>query len=283
MMNNFPRGAVVVGVDGSPDSDNALSAAVEQARLEHRPLHILHSYDLSPVYFQVLPDRADRAAHIKQVAQDIADRALARATETAPGLDVTVGLGASDPREALLKASETASIVVVGSRGLGTMRSLLLGSVSAWISTHAHSPTLVVRPSDAERRARIMVGTDATKVSSAAMEFAFAHASLRGAPLTVVHCFDKAEPSSEGDPEERLALAESMAGLRDKYVDVQVEVEFGRGSAAAYLSQASERADILVVGSRFRSTAAAMLFGAVSRAVVEHAACSVAVVPNHPE
>ena len=280
-----PRGAVVVGVDGSAQSHTALTAAIEFARLKRRPLHVLHAYDLTPVYLEGLPDPGERAAVIRRTAQEVADRAQAIVATAAPDLDVTIDLVAADPREILQKASESASLVVVGSRGMGGMRSLPLGSVSAWVSTRAVSPTLVVRQTAGQHKqpARVMVGADANQVSASATEFAFEQASLRGQPLTLVHCFDETGAADDDDAEERLAVAESMAGLCEKYVDVQVDVELGRGSAAVYLAQASERASLLVVGSRFRSASAAMLFGAVSRAVVEHATCSVAVVPNHFE
>jgi nucleotide-binding universal stress UspA family protein len=106
-----------------------------------------------------------------------------------------------------------------------------------------------------------------------------------------VHCFEESfaggygltglpDEDLEGIPAERRALAESVAGLREKYVDVVAELEVVRGPAARHLASASEDAGMVVVGSRHRSTPAALAFGAVSRSVVEHAACTVAVVPS---
>jgi nucleotide-binding universal stress UspA family protein len=123
-----------------------------------------------------------------------------------------------------------------------------------------------------------------------ALEFAFAQASERRTPLVVVHCFDDnylggygltgvPDEDLEGLPGERLAIAESIAGLREKCVDVDVDFQLGRGSAASYLTHASERARMMVVGSHQRSAAAAFFAGTVSRPVVEHAKCTVAVVP----
>ena len=62
-------------------------------------------------------------------------------------------------------------------------------------------------------------------------------------------------------------------------MDVDVDFELGRGPAARYLSNASERAQMVVVGSHQRSAAAAFFSSTVSRPVVEHATCTVAVVP----
>ena len=220
MTNNFPRGAVVVGVDGSTHSDQALVAAVELARLEHRPLHVLHTFDGPPrVYARHgLPlDFDELVSSIKHEAQHVIDTARERVTQTAPEVDLTVELSTVDAREALQNASATAAVVVVGSRGRGRMSSLILGSVSLWVSQHAHCPVLVVRPSHGEHPSRIIVGTDATEVSADALDFAFAQASLRSLPLTVAHCFDDTfaggygltgvpDEDLEGLPDERLAI-----------------------------------------------------------------------------
>lgn len=291
MTNHIPNGAAVVGVDGSDQSRTAIDKAAELARLEHRPLHLLHAERIpAPYPPPVQRQFGNLPSLIREASQYTANEALEYATSRFPDLTVTVSVSDEDAREALQRASQQASVVVVGSRGLGGIRSLLLGSVSLWVSQHAACPTLVVRPSTAGEEAPIIVGTDDTEVSSGALEFAFAQASQRRSPLVVVHCFDDnyqggygltgvPDEDLEGLPEERLALSESIAGLREKYVDVDVTFELGRGRAASYLAHASERAQLLVVGSHQRSAAAAFFSGAVSRPVVEHAKCTVAVVP----
>jgi nucleotide-binding universal stress UspA family protein len=291
MSTHIPSGAVVVGVDGSDASRTAIDKAAEQATLEHRPLHLLHAQRIpAPYPPPVLRQFDNMPALLREAAQHTAREALEYATSRFPDLAVTVSVSENDPREALRRAAQHASVIVVGSRGLGGIASLLLGSVSLWVSQHVDCPTLVVRPSSAGDDAPIMVGTDDTEASADALEFAFAQASLRRSPLVVVHCFDEnfqggygltgvPDEDLEGLPEERLGMAESIAGLREKYVDVDVTFELGRGRAADYLVHASERAQLLVVGSHQRSAAAAFFAGTVSRPVVEHATCTVAVVP----
>jgi nucleotide-binding universal stress UspA family protein len=269
MTNPITRGAVVCGVDRSPASRIALTEAAQIARLEHRPLHIVHS-ERPPV-------------------ERVADDALSFVRTEFPGLGVHATVGDADPRQALGNASSEAFLIVVGSRGSGGFHNLRLGSVSQWVAQHATCPTLVVRPSS-QPDAPVLLGTDTTAVSADATEFAFAQAALRSTRLVVVHCFDEyfqggygltgvPDDDLEGLPDQRLAVSESIAGLREKYPDVEVELELGRGSPAAYLARAAHRARLLVVGSRQRSSTAAFLTGSVSRSVVEHAPCSVAVVP----
>lgn len=291
MTTHVPSGAVVVGVDGSDGSRTAIDKAAELARLEHRPLHLLHAERIpAPYPAPVQRQFGNLPSLIREASQYTAHQAMEYATSRFPNLTVTVSVSEEDPRDALQQASQTCPVVVVGSRGLGGIRSLLLGSVSLWVSQHAACPTLVVRPPTGADDAPIIVGTDGTEVSGDAVEFAFAHASMRRSPLLVVHCFDDSyrggygltgapDEDLEGLPEERRALLESIAGLREKYVDVQANFELARGPAASYLTHASERAGMVVVGSRQRSAASAFFSGAVSRPVVEHAKCTVAVVP----
>ncbi len=291
MTNHIPSGGVVVGVDGSSPSRTAIDKAAELARLEHRPLHLLHAERI-PVEYHTFTQRqfGKLPSLIREASRSTADEAMKHATSRHPDLAVTVSISEEDPRQALQQASHVASVIVVGSRGLGGFRSLLLGSVSLWVSQHAGCPTLVVRQPIAGEDAPIVVGTDATEVSADALEFAFAQASIRHSKLVVLHCFDDSylggygltgvpDEDLEGLPEERLAIGESIAGLREKYVDVDVDFELGRGPASRYLAHTSERASLLVVGSHQRSAAGAIISGAVSRSVVEHAKCTVGVVP----
>ena len=80
---------------------------------------------------------------------------------------------------------------MLGSRGRGPLRTALLGSVSASVARRAHCPVVVCRPPEPEPSASIgvIVGADGRDGSQPVLEFAFAQASLRALPLTVMHCF----------------------------------------------------------------------------------------------
>ena len=293
MTTYIPPGAVVCGVDGSPGSDAALAKAAELAELEHRPLHVVHAEPVPVVFRASLYDQQldDLPALVRRAGEHITAEAAAWLDSHFPGVEVTISVRDTDPREALLAASRAASVVVVGSRGRGGVRHLPLGSVSLWVSQHSHCPTVVVRTDATDAPdAPIVVGTDGTAASSHALDYAFGQASFQHRRLVVVHCFNESFqggygltglPDEDLDalPEERLSVAESIAGLGEKYPDVEVTTELHRGPAAEYLVRASDRAAMLVVGSRKRPRAAVLFFGAVSRSVVEHARCTVAVVP----
>ncbi|HSV37895.1 MAG TPA: universal stress protein [Nocardioidaceae bacterium] len=182
---------------------------------------------------------------------------------------------ATGAKELLLRLAEHAHVVVLGSRGLGSIGSLALGSISVAVASGANTPVVVVRTPGAgiPHPRRIVVGADGTAASAAALEFAFAQASARSVPLNVVHCSDERDPEVEG-----LRLAESVAGLQEKFIDVAATFEIVHGRADRYLVHASGDSDLVVVGARGHHGPAAALLGSVSQLVVERSSCSVAVV-----
>ena len=134
----------------------------------------------------------------------------------------------------------------------------------------------------------VVVGADETARSQAAIEYAFLQASLRRLPLRVVHCvppmpyheeYVPLDEERDELPLHRLELSEAVAGLREKFPDVQVELTLARGPAPTHLVEESRRARLLVLGAHHRSVWDLFL-GSVNRSVVEHALCPVAVVPG---
>ena len=193
-------------------------------------------------------------------------------------------IGDADPRTMLLDLAEHAALLVVGSRGCGPVTSLLLGSVGAAVARHASCPTVVVRPGHRGIvRQGVLAGIDGTEHSLLPLEFAYLQASLRGLPLTVLHCSRDLRPAS--DDELRLAVAETMSGLGEKYPDVRARVELARGPADSSLTRAAQRMDLVVLGVDHgggHATLGTLLSGSVSASVLEHATCPVALVPVHP-
>lgn len=298
MTGEVPAGAVTVGVDDSDASLVALRWAVREAEIEQRPLCIVHSYDPRPVVYSGLGATfpgVDLSDALDKAAEEVLHRARHLAREQAPELPVTLVWSTLDAREALAESAKSAALLVVASRGHGKMAHLLLGSVGLWVSQHAPCPVVVVRgeidaSGEAVDRRWIVVGTDGTPVAEAAMAFAFGQAAERHARLTVVRCLPVEvgglhrahEGPVEGDCPERRSLEESVARLAKEYPDVRVDTELRRGSATGHLTRVSEGASMVVVGSRPRHGPGPWGFGGTRRAVVEHAVCSVAVVPGHP-
>lgn len=283
-------GTIVVGLDGSDSSTRALAWAVQQAVAERLPLTLAHTiHAFTPAYTDAVTASPDAArVAIEAQGDKVLKAARAKIMETAPELEVHAVFELADPREVLLHLSHDAAMVVLGSRGRGPLSSLLLGSVGVAMVRHAHCPVVVHRPGNAGTvRNGIIVGYDAVEESGPVLEFAYREASLRGLPLTVLHCYwdiqagtAAAFPWSETALEtERVALAEAMAGMGENYPDVTVTTESVRGRPQDVLVRRGERMNLIVVGAHQASRAAQTVFGSVSVAVVEHATCPVAVVP----
>jgi len=291
-----PAGSIVVGIDGSAASDQALDWATQQATLEHRPLTIVHSVHLGMAggtLWMGQPgfDVGGLLEDVRIAGKGLLDNAERRAHRHAPALAVHTILSNVDTREALLNLAERAALVVVGSRGRGPVASLLLGSVSVAVSTHAACPVVVIRhPKGTGPRDGVLVDVDGTEESLPAIEFAYRTASFRSLPLTALHVVwdhalrgDDEHLVDDDDPgldDERMLLSESIAGMREKFPDVQDRLVLVRGLRDHQLVRASQDMDLVVVGSRQRGLIDDFVYGSVAPTVVEHAACDVAVVPS---
>jgi nucleotide-binding universal stress UspA family protein len=295
MTTTAAAGAVVVGYDATAHSDTALTWAVDYASRHRRPLLVVHAAGVPTVYASFAGPVENRK-ELRIAGRRTTDLALVQAHGLAPDLDVRVHISLGHPHDVLLDSLSGAHLLVLGTRGRGSVASLLLGSVSVGVSAHAPCPVAVVRT--AERRDphsmyadRVVVGVDGSEASMAALATAFDVASSRRQALAVVHAWGGAflyrdltsyEVMLETSDEHERMVAESMAGFAEKYPDVAVTVHQDEGEAGRTLVEASRDADLVVVGSRGRRDAAATLFGSVSRHVVEHAHCPVLVV-RRPE
>ena len=178
-------GSIVVGVDGSESSQRALAWATDQAVAERRGLTLAHAiHAVTPAYTDaaiVFP--AEARATLQAEGRKVLEAARKKVEATAPNLEIHEVLEFLDPREMLLEMSQDAAMVVLGSRGRGKIRSLLLGSVGVALVRHAHCPVVVHRPGRAETvRNGILVGVDVSEESGTVLEFAYREASLRDLP-----------------------------------------------------------------------------------------------------
>lgn len=274
---------VVVGVDGSESALLATRWAAEEAVHREADLRLVHVRELplllppSDLYAWELTDQGNKWLGAARDA----------ALSVAPSLDVHTGLRTGQAGEELVAESEDAALVVVGSRGLGGFRSLLLGSVANVLAAHAHCPVVVFR-GDPPDRGPVVVGFDGD--SSAAVEFALAAAEARGSGLVAVHTWtyeDLADQRSPGpvivdwdeiEAAEQRLFDERLADLCRGHPDVPVRGVYVRGRPVDGILEQAEHARLVVVGANGRHPLLAGAVGSTSYAVLHHATCPVAVV-----
>jgi nucleotide-binding universal stress UspA family protein len=199
---------------------------------------------------------------------------------------------------ALLEASRDADLLVVGARGLGGFRGLLLGSVSQQCLHHARTPLAVVHPQDEPLETaqpigeRIVVGIDGSGTAHGALQWAVDEGRLRQAHVHVVHAWRAPIPHLGAAPLASMSVgpldferaAERTLDAALRRVDTTglaapVERIVTSGSAAWAILEVAKGADLVVVGSRGLGGFTGLVVGSVSHQVATHAPCPVVVIP----
>jgi nucleotide-binding universal stress UspA family protein len=302
------RQPVVVGVDGSAASWQAIHAAAWEAGQRETPLLLVHGFpDEYPyLWYGWTPPFLAPTFDTQGPAAAALDELANRVRGYYPDLAVETLLRPGTGAQALIDASAGAALVVVGARGHGGFGGLSIGSVAAQTAAHATAPVIVVRSSTSDtepadnitaqvgampRPGPVLVGVDGSAQTDEAIAFAFQAATYRRAPLVAVHVWwalptDNLGPDvpgrynlSKAKDEARRMLAEIMAGWSAKFPDVPVELRPVHGMNPSYeLIEASAQAGLVVVGSRGRGGFTGLLLGSVSRDLVGHASAPVAIV-----
>lgn len=283
-MSSALQPGIVVGVDGSPTSHAAVRWSAREAVMRRVPIVLVHviATDVTAAWAMAVPAAPlpdEYFQSLDRQARNVLAEAEAVAKE-AGAVDVTTQFVYAAPVLGLVDAAREADMVVVGSRGLGAVKRLLLGSVSTGLLHHARCPVAVIAADVEHDRTDgpVVVGVDGSRASQRAVEIAFEEASMRGAELVALHSWSDRNESLhpyvdwstvQGPAEETLAI--SLAGWCERYPDVTVHRESVFDRPVEHLVARSETAQLVVVGSHGRGGFAGMLLGSVSTAVVQAA------------
>ncbi|GAA3504109.1 universal stress protein [Streptomyces prasinosporus] len=285
---------LVVGVDGSGSSLEAVDWAVDEAARLGLPLRIVHA-SLWERYETRVPSFATGRPAEEVMADNIVAAGVERARLRRRDLEVSGDVVSEDAVSALLHAAHDASTLVTGSRGRGGVAGMLLGSVSLTVAARAVCPVIVVRGGTRNRQGgygRVVVGVADPTRSSAAVRFAFREAEARGCALDAVRAWRR--PAHE--PVDHPLIVDDAAGVREErasalltdvlseavreHPGTDVNRRTVEGPAHQVLQEASSQADLLVVGARRRHGHIGLQLGRVAHVLLHHAACPVAVVPQ---
>ena len=138
---------ITVGIDGSSHSRRALDWAINEAAIRHAPLTVLTVQQVVRSFWtgpMIYPEDAELAEHARKIAQEETDEALGELAEDARPPEVTVLGVPGFPAEEILGVARDADMIVVGSRGAGGFKKLLMGSVACQVTHHAHVPIVVI-------------------------------------------------------------------------------------------------------------------------------------------
>ena len=138
---------IVVGVDGSPNSERALDWAMRQAAAVQAPLTVITVHEVPKSYWGNIPviGPADRAllGKLRQAAEEMTQKAASRLGEARPA-SVTVRAVNGFVAKELVDASQDADLVVVGARSGGGLAWVLVGSLSNEVVQHSACPVVIV-------------------------------------------------------------------------------------------------------------------------------------------
>lgn len=281
---------IVVGVDESDAATEAVHWAARERLLRGGELTAVLAWTYLGQHHGTGDD-----AFLPDYGEDHARAALDQILERiAPAeLDTIARRVVCDlPARALLDASSGTDLLVVGARGLGGFRGLLLGSVSQQCAHHTTVPIAIVRPAPVPPDGRIVVAVDGSSGSQRALDWALDEARARQVAVTVLHAWQPAImplPVPEAFPvglwdqfgeDGKTLVAHQLANASLDGLATPPDVVIVDDAPARAVLDAAATASLVVVGSRGRGGFKGLLLGSVSQHVIHHAPCPVVVVPS---
>lgn len=284
---------VVVGIDGSDDSERALRFAIEEATRRGVGIRVVTAaYDKAP-----LPPMQPllTSETLRQAGSRIAADAARLVTELTDGeLPVEAVVDQAAPRPVVLKAAEDATAIVLGPRAMGPLARVVSSSTTTGVAARATCPVFCVpvgwRPN--ARRDRVLVGVDGSAASREVLAAAFDEASRRGASLTVLHAwrldnqYDAFIASrtlaDQWQERAKVKIAELLAGWQKDYPEVKVEMVLEYERPAVALVDRSDEVDLVVVG-RHGHGRFGLPLGSNSRALIHSSHAPVKIIPHRAE
>ena len=299
---------VLIAIDGSSEANQAVEFATGirwPANSKLRVVSIVEPLDEVLAAAWGLPASSESQGYSdedERKASSVVEEAARALAQTGVTISQSVVRGRAANKVLELAHDFVADLIIIGSRGHGTIASMVLGSVSAEIADHAHCPVLVARNPG---MSRVILAVDGSTFAHTAEEVVASWPIFDAVALDVVNVaeispswatgltFAAYAPSSVMIAESETAVAAEHEDIYRSAVDrlhAAGRSAVGRvlrGDAATELLKAAEatHADLIVVGTHGRTGVTRAVFGSVARNVMLHAKCSVLVVRevNRPQ
>lgn len=282
---------VVIGVDGTEHSDRAVRYGVAEARRRKTGITLVHAVHETAPMAAMLPLHSVES--FLEAGRRLVNDAERLALELDPDLDVGTTVEAGSRVHVLVHVGEHASVIVLGHRDRTLAGRLRAGSTATGVAARAHCPVVSVPQgwADGETHGRIVVGVDESEASHDAVDVAFAEAQRRGATLLALHSWRL--PNAYDDivesrvmQEEWIAAAKqtldrTLEPWRAVYTDVRVETDLRHEYPGHALVDASQTADLLVLGRRGHGGPLGVHLGSIARLLIREGRCPVLVAPQH--
>ncbi len=287
-MNSLPK-TILLATDGSEDAVLAAHAAVDLCQRSGADLHVVHAWQSIP--------SARYESFINSSLEEMAQENLDEQTEMikTSGGEITGAHLIKEPSaEAIVDlASEIdADLIVMGSRGKGLAKRILLGSVSEGVVHHAHVPVLLLRGGEAAwPPVRVVVGEDTSEDARRAAELAIRLSGLYEAEVLLAHVVSvqwmvvKARAQGINMVDDLMLQAQEHLDVQAKELEgvtgVLPHTRAVMGYASLALSQIAEenQQTLTVVGSRGLNAVKRAMLGSVSSNVIRSVESPVLVVP----
>ena len=288
----------IVGTDGSPCAEVAINLAAALPWPDGSLLRVVAAVDPMSLYGPFVgfaPGVGEFEMSLDQALEEVAKADALRLRGEGRTTECKVSLGR--PSTVLRDEAREmgADLIVVGSRGHGSIASMVLGSVSAEVVDHAPCPVLVARGTRLER---ILLAHDGSENAFHAERALRSWPIFKDAHVDVVSVADSAQTwdvmlSAEvGFPPERRGALESESQQQHETIAeaasrrltaeghaTETVVPFGDAAHQIIAIAGQHGADLIVMGTRGNTGLKRLVLGSVARRVLTHAHCSVLVVP----
>jgi nucleotide-binding universal stress UspA family protein len=279
--------AILVGVDGSAESTEAVRWAADEARRRRAKLLIVHAADSA--HFGLWTTTATIRQGLRALAQPIVDSSIEVAREIDPQLHMQGKVVLGSPGPVLLRMSARVDLVAVGRSGKGALARALLGSVAKRLAAQSHTPVALIATTDSGPIDRIVLAIGDRETDGHAGQFAFAEAVLRGVPVRVIHAWHVPALPTPGVPGplsypanlKELAdreLADAAQRWQARFPDVAVSSTVLETTPVTALNQICAPSDLLVLGHHRHGALAPHSLGHVIGSVLHSVACATVVV-----